>query len=135
MHLTPELYCLVIVTSATGIMWIPYILARIVTNGPLRAMGNPASFSADNPSWAQRSKLAHANAVENLAVFAPLVIVAAMLGISTPATIVAAKVYLIARIIHYFVYTAGIPGIRTLAFIAGFAATAVFATAIFSHVA
>ena len=93
----------------------------------------PDPAGTTEPAWAQRAKRAHANAVENLAVFAPLVLIAALLGISTPATITAAKVFLIARLVHYVVYTAGIPGVRTLAFLVGFGATAVFATAILGH--
>ncbi len=56
-------------------------------------MGNPGPNDAPTAYWAWRAKRAHMNAIENLAVFAPLVLVAAVAGIGTPATIVAAKVY------------------------------------------
>jgi uncharacterized MAPEG superfamily protein len=46
----------------------------------------------------------------------------------------AAKIYLIARVVHYVVYTAGIPVIRTLAFLTGFGATLTFAFTILSSV-
>jgi uncharacterized MAPEG superfamily protein len=133
MQSTPELACLAIAAAATALMWVPYILARIATNGPLRALGNPASFLPGDPAWAQRAKRAHANAVENLVVFAPLVLIAAALGVSTGATVVAGKVYLLARLVHYVVYVAGVPGVRTLAFLTGFGATVVFALTIFEH--
>jgi uncharacterized MAPEG superfamily protein len=68
--------------------------------------------------------------VENLAVFAPLVVVAALIGVSTPATILASKLYLGARLVHYLVYAAGIPVVRTLAFAVGFAATLAIAVAV-----
>ncbi|AKC72752.1 hypothetical protein MB84_24820 [Pandoraea oxalativorans] len=120
-------------------MWIPYILAGIVLREPMRAMANPVpevagqTSEAAPPAWMQRAKRAHANAVENLAVFAPLVLIAALAGISTPATVFAAKLYLIARIVHYVVYVAGIPVVRTLAFLVGFGATVSIATAILGH--
>ncbi|HEV2508216.1 MAPEG family protein [Bosea sp. (in: a-proteobacteria)] len=130
MTLTPELYCLTLAAAATVLMWIPYMLARIVTRGLMAAMANPDPSFAPDPAWAERARRAHANAVENLAVFAPLVLIAALAGISTAATVFAAKLYLAARLIHYVVYTAGIPIIRTLAFAAGFGATIVFVAAL-----
>jgi uncharacterized MAPEG superfamily protein len=136
MKLIPELYFLVLVAFATVLMWIPYMVARIFTRGLVPALGNPADPAyAPDPAWAERARRAHANAVENLAVFAPLVIILALIGASSPATILAAKTYLGARLVHYIVYAAGIPVLRTLAFAAGFAATLVIALAILNHAA
>lgn len=135
MKLTPELYWLTLVTLATAAMWIPYMLARIVTRGMLRTMGNPDPSLPADPAWAQRAQRAHTNAIENLVVFAPLVLVATLIGVSTPATIFAAKLYFFARLVHYCVYAAGIPVVRTLAFLAGFVAIVMFASAILGHVA
>ena len=121
---SPELYYLALVATATVLMWIPYMAARILTRGPVRTLGNPADPNApSDPAWAERARRAHANAVENLAVFAPLVIILALNGVSTPATVMASKIYLGARLTHYLVYAAGIPVIRTLAFAAGVAST------------
>ena len=135
MKLTPELYYLALVATATVLMWIPYMGARILTRGPWRTFANPTDpgFPPD-PAWAERARRAHANAIENLAVFATLVIIAALVGVSTPATIMAAKTYFGARLVHYLVYAAGLPVIRTLAFMAGFVATIVVAHAVFSAV-
>jgi uncharacterized MAPEG superfamily protein len=133
MMLTLELYFLTLVASATVLMWIPYTIARILTRGLMPALSNPDPSYKTDPVWAGRARRAHANAVENLAVFAPLVIVAALMGVSTPATILAAKLYLAARLVHYFAYAAGIPVIRTLAFVLGVVATLVFAATILGH--
>lgn len=135
MKLTPELNILALVTVATMLMWIPYMLARIVTRGPARTLADPAdpTFPPD-PAWAERARRAHANAVENLAVFAPLVIILAMTGVSTPPTIAAAKTFLGARLVHFVVYTAGIPVVRTLAFAVGFGATLAIAAAVLGKV-
>ena len=43
------------------------------------------------------------------------------------------KTYLGARLVHYVVYAAGIPVIRTLAFGVGFAATLTIAGAVLGH--
>ena len=130
MKLTPELHALTLVVVATALMWVPYVLARILTRGVWAAMANPDPSQRPDPAWAERAKRAHANAIENLAVFAPLVLIAAHLGVSTPATVMASQVYLGARLLHYVVYTAGIPVVRTLAYLAGVVATLMFATAI-----
>ncbi|MGO4381229.1 MAPEG family protein [Pseudoduganella sp. RAF19] len=129
MKLSSELYILALVAVATLLMWIPYMLARIVTRGAARTLANPDPAFPPDPVWAERARRAHANAVENLAVFAPVVIIASLNGVSTPATILAAKVYLAARLVHYVVYSAGIPVLRTLAFVTGAGATLVIAAA------
>jgi uncharacterized MAPEG superfamily protein len=128
---TPELYYLALIAVLTALMWLPYMLARIVTRGPVRTLGDPADPNAPaDPAWATRARRAHANAVENLIVFAPLVVILALTGASSPATVMASKTYLGARVVHYIVYTAGIPVIRTLAFGVGFAATMMIAGAV-----
>ncbi|PXW23933.1 MAPEG family protein [Paraburkholderia caballeronis] len=133
MKLTPESCILVIVAVATVLMWVPYILARIATRGVGRTLANPDPAFPPDPAWAERARRAHANAVENLAVFAPLVIVLALTGVSTPATILACKTYLGARIVHYIAYASGIPVVRTLAFVTGVGATLVIAAVLLGH--
>jgi uncharacterized MAPEG superfamily protein len=133
MKITPELDVLALVATITVLMWVPYMLARILTRGPGQTLANPDPAFAPDPAWAERARHAHANAVENLVVFAPLVIVAAMIGVSSPATVIASKIYLGARLVHYIVYAAGIPVIRTLAFVAGVGATLVMAAAVLGH--
>ena len=133
MKFTPELYSLTLVASATILMWIPYTLARIMTRGLMLTMANPDPSHPPDPAWAERARRAHVNAIENLAVFAPLVLVAAAINASTPSTVFAAKLYLFARLVLYCVYAAGIPVARTLAFVAGVAATLVFAVTLLRY--
>lgn len=133
--LTRELNALTLVCAATAVMWIPYTVARILTRGLWPALANPDPAHPADSGWAERARSAHRNAVENLAVFAPLVVLAAVAGVSTPATVFAARLYLAARIVHFIVYAAGIPVLRTLAFVAGSAATLVFAIALVSRAA
>ena len=83
MRLTSELYFLVLVASATILMWIPYTLARIMTRGLMPALSNPDPSLPPDPAWVERARRAHGNAIENLAVFAPLVLIAALTGVST----------------------------------------------------
>ena len=110
------------VALLTALMWVPYILDRILVRGLTGAVGYPDNPHPGSP-WAQRAKAAHANAVENLAVFAPLVLVAEMTLAGNAAVATAAQVYLWARALHWVVYVAKVPWVRTLAFAAGWACT------------
>ncbi|WP_457807337.1 pyridoxal-phosphate dependent enzyme [Burkholderia cepacia] len=56
------------------------MLARITTRGLMAALNNPDPSRPPDPPWAERARSAHANAIENLAVFAPLVLMCAMTG-------------------------------------------------------
>ena len=121
-----ELMYLVWVTVLTGLIWVPYILDRLLVGGIADGVGYPDSPKPQSP-WAVRMKKAHANAVENLVVFATLVLVAQQLGVSNGATATACAVYFWARVAHVFAYTAAIPWVRTLGFAAGFFAQATIA--------
>jgi uncharacterized MAPEG superfamily protein len=126
-----ELCYLATVTTFTAVMWIPYILNRIMVRGLADAVGYPADPKPVAP-WAQRMQAAHANAVENLVVFAALVLVADAVGATGGCTAAAATVYFWARVAHYLAYTFAIPWVRTLAFAAGWAAQIAFAWQIFT---
>ena len=120
-----EITLLVQVTALTGILWIPYVLNRAVVRGIGNTVGYPQTPKALAP-WAERLLAAHANAVENLAVFAALVLAAQAAGISTAVTVLACNVYLWSRVVHVIAYTLAIPWVRTLAFVGGFVAQMMF---------
>ncbi|APE32357.1 hypothetical protein BOX17_16160 [Halomonas aestuarii] len=121
-----ELLYLTLVTAITGLMWVPYILDRILVRGLSDAVGYPANPRPQS-AWATRLMKAHANAVENLVVFAALVLAAQAAGISGGATATACAVYFWARVVHVLAYTFAIPWVRTLAFAVGFFAQATLA--------
>jgi uncharacterized MAPEG superfamily protein len=121
-----ELLYLVLVTALTALIWIPYILDRVATWGLMDSVGYP-----DNPkpqsAWARRMLAAHENAVENLVVFAALVLAADALGVSNAATAGACVVYFWARVVHLAAYTFKVPWVRTLAFTVGWVCQMVIA--------
>ena len=122
--MSAALYWLVLTALMTALFWVPYILNRIAVRGLMRAMGNPEPKDKPQSAWAQRAQWAHANAAENLAVFAPLALAAHVAGVgNNPVIGGAAMVYFFARLLHYIIYTLGIPVARTLSFAAGWAAT------------
>lgn len=122
--MTSELMSLVWVTALTAILWIPYTLNLIVVRGLLDAVGYPAD-PKPLAAWAEKMKCAHYNAVENLVVFATLVLVANVAGVSNETTVLACTVYVWARLVHVLAYTFAVPWLRTLAFVAGFGCQAV----------
>ncbi len=121
-----ELLYLVYVAAFTGLLWLPYILNRLVVQGLTDAVGYPEKPKPQSP-WAQRLMKAHSNAVENLIVFATLVLAAHALEVSGSAIAGAAIVYFWARVVHTIAYTFAVPWVRTLAFTVGFFAQAVIA--------
>jgi uncharacterized MAPEG superfamily protein len=121
-----ELMYLVWTTVLTGLLWIPYIIDRSMVRGLQDAVGYPENPKPQSP-WAQRLMKAHNNAVENLVLFAALVLAANALGVSTPAIGTAAAVYFWARLVHALVYTFKVPWLRTLSFTVAWIALAVIA--------
>lgn len=115
-----ELKYLALVSTLTGLLWVPYILNEIMVRGLVDAIGYP-----DSPKplakWAQRLKAAHYNAVENLVVFAALVLIACVAGIHDPVIATAACVYFWARVVHAAAYTLAVPWVRMLSFVVGVA--------------
>jgi uncharacterized MAPEG superfamily protein len=131
--MSKELLWLTLTIILTGLMWVPYILDRIMVRGLMGAMDNPSRRDKPQSAWAQRLYFAHTNAVENLAIFAPLVLILDAQGHSTAATAMACAVYFWARLAHAIVYTMGVPVLRTLSFAVGFAAQAALVLAVFGQ--
>lgn len=121
-----DLLYLALITAFTGLLWFPYVLDRTKVWGLADTVGYPANPKPLSP-WAERLKRAHANAVENLVVFATLVLVANAAGLSGGAIATAATVYFWARVVHAIAYTAAWPWVRTLAFTAGWLSCVVIA--------
>lgn len=121
-----ELIYLTYVAALTGLLWVPYILDRVAVRGLLEAVGYPENPKPQSP-WAQRLMKAHANAVENLVVFATLVLAAHALGVTETAVATACIVYFWARVVHVLSYTFAVAWVRTLAFTVGFFAQAFIA--------
>jgi uncharacterized MAPEG superfamily protein len=117
-----ELFWLTLTIGLTALIWIPYILDRIKVRGLAATLGNPSRTNKEQSPWAVRLMFAHDNAIENLAIFAPLVLIADVLNVRNGATAFACALYFWSRLAHVVIYTAGWPVGRTLAFVGGFIA-------------
>ena len=122
-----ELFWLTLTIIMTALFWVPYILNRIAENGVWGALRNPNFDEPPEAQWAGRMMHAHTNAVENLVLFAPLVLMLSIVGISTPATVGASAMYFFVRATHFVVYALGVPFFRTVLFLAGFFAQMIIA--------
>ena len=116
--MTNELTMLTWIVALNAVMWMPYVVNTIMVRGLMDAVGYPEEPKALS-GWATKMKAAHYNAVENLVVFAALVLIANAAGVSNDATVMACTVYFWARVVHLLSYTLSIPWVRTIAFAVG----------------
>jgi uncharacterized MAPEG superfamily protein len=128
--MTKEIMWLTYTVILTGVLWIPYIIDRAMVRGLMGSMANPSPDLKPQSPWAVRLQAAHYNSVENLVIFAPLVLILHAQNNSTAGTVLACAVFFWARLAYVVVYALGIPVLRTLAFTVGFICQAVLALAI-----
>ncbi|MEQ9520813.1 MAG: MAPEG family protein [Parvibaculum sp.] len=112
----------------SGVLLLALILitanSNIMSMGLGWAMGN-RDEAATPPGWGARAKRAYMNHLENLLIFAAILLPVSLSGISNDMTVLGAQIFLVARIAHAVVYVTGITflGLRTLAYFAGVAGT------------
>ena len=94
------------------------VQAVIAVQGALMQVGLPmlAGNREGMPEitgWGGRAARAHRNLIENLVLFAALVLAAVAAGKTNDATLLGAQIFLWARVGYAVVYIAGIPWLRT----------------------
>ena len=114
MDMSTELFFLAWTTAITTLMWLPGFLNMFMDQGVMAAFSNRDSLAPLAP-WAERANRAHRNAVENLVVFAALVLVIQAAGMSNATTELACQIYFWLRVIHYLSYLLGIIYVRSIA--------------------
>ena len=119
--ITMELHYLAASAALALLMWVPYVLNRLMVLGLTDTVGYPANPKPLAP-WADRLRKAHANHIENLAPFAAIVLVVNASGASNEATATAAALFFFSRVVHALAYTFALPWVRTLAFTGGWVA-------------
>lgn len=124
--MTTELYWLTLSIFLSAILWLPYIINRLVEQGIFKALWDPDGDTATVIPWARRLMSAHVNSVENLVVFAPLVIVADITGTTTELTVTASILYFFSRLAHVVLFTLRTPVFRIVAFFMSFVAQMIF---------
>lgn len=123
--MSAELFYTALSAALTGLLWVPIIMNRLREMGVWPALRNPSPDIRPEAEWAWRLANAHRNAIENLSVFAPLAIIVHVLQAGSPLTAAAAAAFFWSRLAHAVIYAAGVPVLRTIAFVVGVAAQAV----------
>ena len=108
-------------TELTLLVWsiaLTFVQVLVAVAGATLQVGLPALASnreglPELTGWAGRAQRAHWNMIENLPLFAGLVLVAHAAGISTSMTVLGAQLFLWARLAYAVIYVAGIPWLRT----------------------
>ena len=120
MTLSAEFFWLIMVVIFTSVMWIPYIVNRMNELGIVQALWDPFGHTEARAAWANRMMRAHENALENLVIFASLVLVLQITGLGTELTANACMIYFVARVIHFIGFTFCVPLVRVVSFLVGF---------------
>jgi uncharacterized MAPEG superfamily protein len=115
--MSPELKYLALTAMLTASLWIPYIVAQVVTNGFLSPQNYIDPTPRPVPLWGKRAERAYMNAVETFAPFAALVVLIQLTGKADSMTAFWAMGYFWLRVAHAIVFWAAIPYIRTIAFV------------------
>jgi uncharacterized MAPEG superfamily protein len=94
------------------------VQAVVAVQGALMQVGLPklAGNREGMPEikgWGGRAARAHRNMIENLVLFAALVLAAVVAGKTNDMTLLGAQIFLYARIAYAVVYIAGLPWVRT----------------------
>ncbi|HEY8553224.1 MAG TPA: MAPEG family protein [Burkholderiales bacterium] len=108
-------------TELTLLVWsvaLMFVQMLVAAFGASRQLGLAAVVGnreklPEITGWAGRAQRAHRNMLENLVLFAPLVIVAVLAGRTNETTALGAQLFFWARLVYAFVYVIGIPWVRT----------------------
>ena len=109
-----ELQLLVCAVALTVIQVTVAVLGSITQVGMPQLMGNRDGL-AEFTGWVGRAHRAHRNMLENLVLFAALVLVAHAAGRENAMTALGAQLFLWGRLAFAIIYLAGIPYLRTAA--------------------
>ena len=121
-----DLQYLVWAAILTLFIRVTWMFDKVRIRGLVKVTGYPKS-SEPLSSWGSRAWIAHEDAVQNLVIFAVLVIALQLAGHSNAITQAAAAVYFWARLCHFIVYLFAVPRIKTVAFVVAVGAQLVLA--------
>jgi uncharacterized MAPEG superfamily protein len=122
--MSTDLKYLAYTAMLTAVLWIPYVIAQVATNGFLAPPDYVDPAPRPVPLWGTRAHRAYLNAVECFAPFAALVIIAHIVGKANAMTAFWATCFFWLRLAHAVVYLLAIPYVRTLVFALGFVSVA-----------
>jgi uncharacterized MAPEG superfamily protein len=120
--MSTDLKYLAFTAMLTASLWIPYVVAQVMTNGPLQPPNYVDPTPRPLPLWGKRADRVYINAIETFAPFAALVILIQIAGKANATTAFLSMSFFWLRVAHAVVYWAAIPYIRTVIFTLGWVA-------------
>ena len=108
----PELTILVWAVALAFVQVLIAVQGAMMQVGLMTLVGNREHFP-ELTGWAGRAHRAHRNMVENLVLFAALVLAAVAAGRTDNVTLVGAQLFLWARVAYAIVYLIGLQWLRT----------------------
>ena len=117
--MSTDLKYLAFTAVLTASLWIPYVIAQVMNNGPLKPANYVDPTQRPMPPWGKRADRAYLNAVETFAPFAALVLLIQVTGKANGMTAFWAMSFFWLRVAHAVVFWAAIPYVRTIIFTLG----------------
>jgi uncharacterized MAPEG superfamily protein len=108
----PELVWLLWAVALTFVQMLVAVGGATLQVGLPALAGNREGLPAFT-GWAGRAQRAHHNMLQNLVLFAALVLIAVVTNKTNPTTLLGAQLFFWARLVYALVYLAGIPWLRT----------------------
>jgi uncharacterized MAPEG superfamily protein len=112
----PELNLLVWAVVLTVVQMLVATQGAMNQVGFMRLVGNREGMP-EITGWGGRAARAHRNMLENLVLFASLVLVAVVAGKTNDMTLLGAQIFFWARLAYAVIFVAGIIWVRTLAWL------------------
>jgi len=117
-----ELTMLLYATALLIALVLIQALAGVRAQGLVPMANNRDNLPEAKPFQARMKRVVD-NHREGLLMFAPLVLIANMTGVSSDQTVLGAQLFFYARVAHAIIYIAGLPMIRPLAWAVGLVGT------------
>ena len=112
MTMTPEITQLIWAIALTFAQMLVAATGSVTQVGLMPLIGNREGMPP-RTGWAGRAERAHRNMLENLVLFAGLVLAAGIAGVSNETTILGAQLFFWGRLAYAVIYVIGLPWIRT----------------------
>ena len=113
--MTPDLTYLVLAAILTFVQVVIAVLGCMMQVGLPKLAANRDDVPAQFEGWVGRAVRAHRNMLENLVLFAILVLVAHVAGRANEMTALGAMLFFYGRLAYTIIYLAGVPWVRTAA--------------------
>jgi uncharacterized MAPEG superfamily protein len=120
--MSTDLKYLAFTALLTASLWIPYVVAQVMSNGPLQPANYVDPTQRPLPAWGKRADRVYINAIETFAPFAALVLLIQVTGKANGTTAFLTMSFFWLRVAHAVVYWAAIPYVRTIIFTLGYVA-------------